>query len=347
MKKKRTFCHYCGSAICREWEEDVQRDFCANCRTFFYDNPLPVVSVILISANRDILLVKRGRRPYRGRWCLPTGFVESGESIETAALRELEEEAGVQGRIIGLVDVDSGTNSFYGDLIFLCFEAELVGGSPRPGGDTVAAKYFPIGKIPSLAFSANNRAVETFIRNKSDYWAIVDSFSLTAGAGEEEPPGGRKQNLLSDRLVQVIEANAEMISHIWIEDVSSNRSTPGYHNFDWQRLFDRVHTILSQFGKWLGGGHDDRDIQDYYMDMGRERRREGFQLGEILSALSLIKKHLWEFALSRGMWQKTIDIYMALELDRRIVVFFDKASFYTARGYESQEIGLLSQRDPP
>lgn len=340
MKRKRSFCHYCGGQITREMEEDVLRDFCGACKTFFYENPLPVVSVIML-AGRKILLVKRGRRPYRGKWCLPTGFVESGESIESAAMRELAEETGIQGRIVNLVDVDSGANAFYGDLIFLCFEAEMSGGNLRAGGDTVAARYFPIEGIPRLAFPANNRAVQTFIRNKSDYWAIADSFSLTAAS--EEPAGSRKQNLLSDRLVQVIEDNAAPISHIWVEDVTSNHSTPNYHHFDRKRLFLRVHTILSQFGKWLGGGYNDQDIHDYYMDMGRERRREGFHLGEILSALSLIKKHIWEFALSRGMWQKTIDIYMALELDRRIVIFFDKASFYTARGYESPETGPLGQ----
>jgi len=336
MKRKRCFCHYCGSQITREMEEEVLRDFCSACKTYFYENPLPVVSVIML-ADRKILLVKRGRRPYRGKWCLPTGFVESGESIEAAAMRELKEETGIQGRIVNLVDVDSGVNAFYGDLIFLCFEVEMSGGSLRAGGDTVAARYFPVERIPRLAFPANNRAVQTFIRNKSDYWAIADSFSLTAAS--EEIAGSRKQNLLSDRLVQVIEDNAAPISRIWIEDVTSNHSTPSYHHFDRKRLFSRVHTILSQFGKWLGGGYNDRDIHDYYTDMGRERRREGFHLGEILSALSLIKKHIWEFALSRGMWQKTIDIYMALELDRRIVIFFDKASFYTARGYESPETG--------
>jgi hypothetical protein len=58
----------------------------------------------------------------------------------------------------------------------------------------------------------------------------------------------------------------------------------------------------------------------------------------VLSTLSLIKKHLWEFALSQGMWQKTIDIYMTLELNRRIVIFFDKAVFYTTQGYETKEM---------
>ncbi len=46
MKRKRTFCHYCGGSVIREYEEGIERDFCTACRTFFYENPLPVVSVI-------------------------------------------------------------------------------------------------------------------------------------------------------------------------------------------------------------------------------------------------------------------------------------------------------------
>ena len=53
-----------------------------------------------------MLLVKRKHDPFKGLWCLPMGFAESGESIESAALRELEEEAGIQGKILGLVNVE-------------------------------------------------------------------------------------------------------------------------------------------------------------------------------------------------------------------------------------------------
>ena len=56
---------------------------------------------------------------------------------------------------------------------------------------------------------------------------------------------------------------------------------------------------------------------------------------EVISALSLIRKNIWEFALSQGLWNETIDIYTALELERRMMLFFDKAAFYLSRGYES------------
>lgn len=331
MKNKvRKFCPHCGSRVVKKPEDDMLRDFCQTCGTFFYENPLPVVSSILVS-ERKILLVKRGKKPYRGLWCPPTGFAEAGESVEDAALRELEEETGVRGKILSLIDVDSCTNYFYGDLLFITFEVEHLGGTLAPGGDTTEVKYFDVGKIPRLAFSSNTRAVNAYMKGKADYWAIIDSFARSTGQMRSR---GENGNLLSDRLLVVIENNAEKIATLWVQDVTTGRSTPDYHNFDKSKLFKRIHRLLSQFEKWLGGFYSDYDIRVFFMETGRERKKEGFRLGEVLSALSLIKKHIWEFALSQGMWQKTLDIYTALELDRRIVIFFDRAAFYMTRGYE-------------
>jgi len=326
----RLFCPYCGGRITKRLEEDTLRDYCARCRTFFYENPLPVVSSIVVS-DRSILLVKRGKKPYRGLWCPPTGFAETGESIEAAAVRELEEEAGILGKVSSLVDVDSCTNRFYGDLLFITFEVEQVGGSLKPGSDTVAVKYFPADKIPRLAFRSNQKAIEAFVRGKTDTWAIVDSFARTIGQ-----PGrrGERGNLLSDRLIVVIEQNADTIAGLWVREVTSSRSTPYYHGYEETLLLKRIQQVIAQFGKWLSGFYDDHDIRDFFMEIGRARRKEGFKLGELQSALSIIKKHIWEFALSQGMWRKTLDMYAALELDRRIVVFFDRAAFHMTRGYE-------------
>lgn len=330
MKKLRRFCPHCGGAVSKKMEDDMLRDFCACCSSYFYENPLPVVSSILVS-DRKVLLVKRGKKPYRGMWCLPCGFAETGESIHDAALRELKEETGIEGQIVGLVDVDSQENYFYGDLLFLAFEVEQTGGSLSPGSDTVAARYFPLDRIPRLAFASNSSAIRSYIRSKKDYWSIVDSFHMTVGGGEG---AAEKRNFLSDHLVHVIESNAGNIARLWIEDATTNRSTTGYHDFDHTRLYRGVSNILTRFNKWLGGYFGDAEISDFFIRLGRGSRREGFALSEVISALSLIKKHLWEFALSRGMWQSTLDIYMTLELDRRIVIFFDKAAFYTTRGYE-------------
>lgn len=328
--QKRKYCHYCSHQVEQRIENDTLRDYCPTCDIYFYENPLPVVSTILVQ-ERQVLLVRRANDPYQGQWCLPSGFAEIGESIADAALRELKEETGIQGRIVHLQDVDSNANYFYGDLLFLTFEVEQIGGEPIAGDDAAEVKFFPIERLPDLAFPANTKALQSFVEDKKDYWAIIDSFSL---ATEEEQFLEMKKQLLSDKLIELIEKHSEHIARLWVEDVLSNKSTPTFHRFNKNALFRRSNLVISHFGQWLEGLYDGQDIVIYYTNMGRERRLEGFRIGELVSALSLTKKHIWEFALSRENWTKTIDIYMILEFAKRISLFFDRAVYYMAQGYD-------------
>ncbi len=329
-KKQQKYCPYCGSKTVRRKEGDVLRLYCESCKTFFYDNPLPVVSCIH-AADRQLLLVKRGNYPYKNRWCLPTGFAETGESIETAALRELREESGIEGKILSLVDVDSVTSRYYGDLIFITFEVEQTGGNAIAGDDASAVRYYPVDKLPSLPFRSNEKAIKAYIRNKVDYWSIVDSFNLTRDNEEFEH---KKKHFLSDQLIEVIENNADIIAANWLRDVLEKPSTTIYRKLDKDVAFERGKKVIIQFGHWLNGMYSDKDNRDFYHMMGEIRNQEGFKSSEVISALSLVRKNIWEFALSRGMWNKTIDIYMVLELERRMMLFFDKAAYYLSRGYE-------------
>ena len=143
MKGNRIYCPYCANKITHRKENGVERDYCPQCDKFFYDNPLPVASCI-ITDDRKLLLVKRKYAPRKGEWCLPTGFAESGESIENAALRELQEETGINGKVIDLIDINSARSNTYGDLIFITFEAEWVDGDLLPGDDAAEVRFFAL-----------------------------------------------------------------------------------------------------------------------------------------------------------------------------------------------------------
>lgn len=330
MADSKTYCPYCSKKLLRRLEGDTHRDYCQSCDRFFYENPLPVASAIVVK-DRQVLLVKRKNDPYRGMWCLPSGFAEVGESIESAALRELKEETGVTGRIIDFVCADSIYNDVYGDLIFITYEIEWINGKLHAGDDAEEVRFFPLEKTPPLAFESNTRAVNRYIFSKEEYWSIVDSFNLSV----TKKGGGRQQgDYLSNKLIDLIEKNAEVIAHRWLKDALSNPSMSTYAKIDPDASFQRVLLFIKQFGKWLGGIFKDADVRTYYNELGRKRSQEGFNLSEVLSAISLTRKYIWEFALSQRMWNKTIDIYMTLELERRMMLFFDRASFYVAKGYE-------------
>lgn len=281
--------------------------------------------------NREILLVKRKFEPKAGEWCLPMGFAESGESIEAAALRELEEEAGIKGKITGLVDIESGLSETYGDLLFITFEVEWTGDEPHAGDDASDARLFPFSQMPDLAFPSNTHAVRTFLIEKQEYWAIIDSFSRFVSDDIEKTPG---VDFLSGKLIRFIEKNVEVISNRWLEDVSTNHTTPTFARFDSAASFARNKTAIRQFSGWLEGKFTNQQIRDYYQKLGAERKAEGFALSEVLSAITLTRKHIWEFALTQGIWNRTIDIFMTLELERNMMLFFDKVAYHVAVGFE-------------
>jgi len=331
MMKKRIYCTYCGGSLALEKEGEVMRDFCPECKVFYYDNPLPVASVIVVK-NREVLLVRRKFDPQAGYWCLPMGFAESGESIETAALRELEEEAGIKGKITGFVNIESGYSEAYGDLLFVTFEAEWTAKEPNAGDDAADVGFFSFSKLPELAFPSNLNAIKSYLLEKEEYWAIIDSFSKVISTEEGKIP---LTDYLSGKLIRIVEKNAEVISNRWLEDVRVNHTTKMYAKFDAASSLERNKTVIRQFRKWLAGKFSNHEIRDFYQKLGADRKAEGFALSEVLSALSLTRKHIWDFSLTQGMWNRTIDIYMAMELERHMLIFFDKAAYHFSVGYEN------------
>jgi len=90
------FCSQCGGPL-QDRLVDAERrvrSVCAHCGEIAYHGPQVLVSTIVMSGDR-VLLCRRANPPEAGRWVLPGGFVEAGETLEQAAARETREETGV------------------------------------------------------------------------------------------------------------------------------------------------------------------------------------------------------------------------------------------------------------
>jgi ADP-ribose pyrophosphatase YjhB (NUDIX family) len=334
--KIKIYCNYCkGNLADREIEGRV-RQVCEKCGQIYYENPLPVATIVIVNNDRELLLIKRKNEPFKGMWCLPIGFAETGESIEEAALRELKEEAGIEGEIVQLLDVDSLENPFYGDLLVSTFEGRKKGGEEKPGDDAIEVKYFPITNLPKLAFDSQNMALKKFIAIHEEEWAIKNSMKeFVLKTKEEKQFAG---DLISDELLEFIESHSEEIISLWLEDVCSHPSAPTYHAFDRAKLSVRASFVLNDFSLWLRGKKPVRELESFYVKLGEERKKEGFRLSEVISSFFLFKKHIWMFVLSKGFWERPLDIYRVLEMDKRITSFFDFAVYYTTIGFDSGSI---------
>jgi 8-oxo-dGTP diphosphatase len=304
---------------------DRPREVCSLCGEIFYHNPLPAAASLVLDDQRRVLLVKRGITPNKGEWCLPIGFAETGETIAQAALRELHEETGVVGRVLRLIDADSWRGAVYGDLLVVTFEIEKISGTETPGDDADDAAYFAIDRLPPLAFPSNEKAIRLCADLHRDDWAISDSFqSLENGTGA---------TMLSDSLVSFVGEHASYVARLWLADVRSSRTTSGYMALDSDALLAECTTGLQLLGKWLEGESKEEEIRSFYRVLGTRRHSQGIEPHEMLSAVMLLKKQIWMYARSQGVWERPVDAYRVMELQSRFAVFFDKAVYNLSRGF--------------
>lgn len=334
MRATARFCAHCGGTIEVKHEDGREREVCAACGAVFYRNPLPVAAALVVNEDREVLLVKRKYPPEQGRWCLPIGFAELDETIEEAALRELYEEAGVEGRVRGLLDVDSYASEFYGDLLIVSFEVEKTGGRERPGDDAEEVRYFPLGQLPPLAFSSNDKAVAAFRAVHAEEWRIQDSFRSLASETGEHPAGGA---LLSDTLVHVVESRAADIAEAWLAEIREHPSTRTMAGLDGRWLRGETELALSRLSRRLRDDAPAQEVSEYYRHWGAELASRGCPLHEALSALSLLKRAIWVGARGSGLWERPVEAYRILEMFTVVGAFFDRAAYHVARGYSSVE----------
>lgn len=116
--------------------------------------PSPALTTDAVWVHRGrVLLVRRGRPPFRGRWALPGGFVEPNETVEATVARELFEETGLKARPVALVGVYSGPGRDpRGPTASVVFLMQGRPGGPSGGDDAADAAWVPLEDARGLAF---------------------------------------------------------------------------------------------------------------------------------------------------------------------------------------------------
>ena len=115
--------------------------------------PVLATDCIVFDRGGRVLLIRRGRPPFKGRYALPGGFVEIGETVETACRRELKEETGVGVRDLKLVGVYSDPKRDpRGHTCSVAYLARVDGAEPSTGDDAAAAGWVADWRSVKLAF---------------------------------------------------------------------------------------------------------------------------------------------------------------------------------------------------
>ena len=158
------FCQRCGHALADEEIENRVRPHCPSCGYVVFLDP-KIAAVVLVSTDGKLVLVRRGMEPAIGRWSFPSGYVDRGEVVEDAAIREVKEETGLDVDLAGLVGLYSRTDY---PVVLAVYSAGVVGGSLRAGSEVQEVALFPPDELPPLPFPHDDQILE-------DWKALADN----------------------------------------------------------------------------------------------------------------------------------------------------------------------------
>lgn len=117
-----------------------------------HKNPALTVDAIAIKDDQ-IILIKRKNPPFQGSYALPGGFVDYGETVENAVIREFNEETGLDAKIKNFIGIYSEPDRDpRGHTISIVFKLKITGGEILAGDDAVDVSLFPLDELPDLAF---------------------------------------------------------------------------------------------------------------------------------------------------------------------------------------------------
>lgn len=160
-------CRQCGTAVQHRIPDDGDtklRAVCPACHTIHYINPLNVVGTIPVWGDK-VLLCKRNIEPRKGKWTLPAGFMELGETTTEGAARETVEEAGAQFDMQALFSL---INVARVGQVHLFYRATLLSPTFAPGTETQEALLFDEADIPwdEIAFRTVKETLEHFFADR-------------------------------------------------------------------------------------------------------------------------------------------------------------------------------------
>lgn len=157
------FCPWCGMALAhrRIKPDRPELQACQSCSFIHYPDP-KVAAGTLCMLDGGIVLVQRAISPAYGKWVFPGGFVDRGERVEAAAIRETREEVNLDVEIDRLLNVYSYEDSA---AVIIAYAARVVGGELQAKDEALDVKIFPPSSIPweDLAFRSAHDAIKDYI----------------------------------------------------------------------------------------------------------------------------------------------------------------------------------------
>lgn len=154
------YCPYCATKVAEREIAGRQRPFCPGCESAFFEDPKLAVAVV-IERDGKVALQRRTIDPGSGRWTFPSGYVDRGEPVEEAAVREAWEEVGLKVRLEHFLGLYSSAGQ---TVVLAVYVATPESGTLQSLDENDAVGFFGPDNLPDLAFPNDEAIIDTWLR---------------------------------------------------------------------------------------------------------------------------------------------------------------------------------------
>ena len=155
-----TYCPRCTTPLEDKFVYNATRSTCPRCGFILFLEP-KLVAVVVIQREKTVLLGRRNMEPERGKWSFVSGYIDRGEKVEDAALREVKEETNLDVRLDELLGIFSEQGNPH---VVIAYRASIINDDcfgMVPQLDEISELiFFSLDNLPELAFPADRQILE-------------------------------------------------------------------------------------------------------------------------------------------------------------------------------------------
>lgn len=151
--------------------------------------------------------------------------------------------------------------------------------------------------------------------------------------------------MLSDKLIWLVEREADRLEKRWAEMLRDHPATTSYHTLDDADLERSIREVYRRLGHYIESNSNVQELADLFMNIGIQRRKQGIPLHELVFAIILARRNIWNFIMEEETALSTLQYHRINEFWQRITNFFDKNIYFVVCGYTKEPAGAKAQTD--
>jgi len=165
MNRIYKYCPFCAKKLTK----NINGYKACSCGFIDYQNARPTATALILNGKNELLLGKRSIEPFKDMWGVIGGFLNRNEDPISGAIREAKEETGLDIKIKDFICIITGQYQdpklgfYYTFNVY--YSAKVKGGKIKAADDVKEVKYFPINKLPKIAFINDQKAIKIFIKS--------------------------------------------------------------------------------------------------------------------------------------------------------------------------------------